>query len=175
MKNQKKIVIFIVEDNKVFAQVMKTDIESAFVTMPVEIHLFENGEKCMTKLKELKPQVVILDYHLDSKISGSANGIQVLDRIKSERSETNVIMMTSDDNIEIALKSFKHGASDYIVKTDTQFRKIIYTMFNLLRVMEARKDAVRYKYIAVASVLFVALVIGGVVVIQMFNPALLSK
>ncbi len=175
MKTKKQIRIFIVEDNKVFAQVMKVDIESAFVTIPLEIHLFENGEKCMEKFKEVKPQVVILDYHLDSKIPGSVDGIQVLDWIKRENKETNVIMLTRDDNIDIALKSFKHGASDYVVKTDTQFRKIIYTMFNLIRIMEAKRDVIRYRGIATVSILFVALLIGAVVAIQIFNPALFLK
>jgi len=175
MKNHKQIKIFIVDDNNVFAQAMKADIESAFIAMPLKIFTFENGEKCMEVLSKEKPQVVILDYHLNNIITKSVDGIKVLDWIKKEDEEINVIMLTRDDNIEIAIKSFKHGASDYIVKSDTQFRKVIYTLFNLFKLMEAKKNEKRYKYIAFLTIFFIALIIFTVVMIQIFNPALFLR
>src|SRR4051812_42625427 len=105
-KNQTRI--FIVEDNEVFRLALKGDIETAFPNKEIDIHSFETGELCMLEFKKEKPQVVILDYNLNSKHTDAANGINVLDWIKKEDKETNVIMLTSQDNIEIALKSFKH-------------------------------------------------------------------
>ena len=172
---KKQIRIFIVEDNKIFSMALKADIESAFSTMPIKVSIFETGEKCMEKLKEEMPQIVILDYHLNGRTAEAVDGIKVLDMVKKVSREINVIMLTRDDNIDIALKSFKHGASDYIVKTDTQFRKMIYTLFNLFRIMEARKNAIKYKYMVVGLCLFIALLIGGVVSIQIFNPLLFLK
>src|ERR1017187_819794 len=161
--------IFIVDDNKIFTLALKADIENAFVDMPVKIQSFETGEKCMEKFKEEQPQVVILDYHLNSKYPDAADGIKVLDWIKKENPETNVIILSVDDNIDIALKSFQHGASDYVVKTETQFRKINYSLINLFKIMEAKSYERRYKYLVVGVFICIALLVGAVIAMQIFN------
>ncbi|OFX34489.1 MAG: hypothetical protein A2X08_10290 [Bacteroidetes bacterium GWA2_32_17] len=173
MNKKNQIKIFIVEDNNVFALALKADLETSFVNMPIQIHLFETGEKCMEKLKQEKPQIVILDYHLNSKNSDAADGVKVLDWIKKENNETYVIMLTRDDNIDIALQSLKHGANDYVVKTDTQFRKIIFSLFNFFKIMNAKSELKRYKYILIATFLCVSLLVCGVLAIWFFASALL--
>ena len=79
MNTKKQINIFIVDDNKVFTLALKADIETAFEKKPIKIHSFETGETCMEKFKEEKPQVVIVDYHLNSRYPDAANGIKILD------------------------------------------------------------------------------------------------
>lgn len=124
--------------------------------------------------KKKKPQVVILDYHLNSKYPDAANGIKVLNWIKKVNMETDVIMLTSDDNIDIAVLSLKHGASDYVVKTETKFRKINYSLFNLFKMIEAKKEAKGYKRLVGLMVLCIALMVGAVIAIQIFAPSLLK-
>lgn len=174
MNKKNQTNIFIVEDSKVFTMALKADIETAFTNKNINIYSFETGETCMKKFNEIKPQIVILDYNLDSKYADAANGITILDWIKKANHKTNVIMLTSEDNIEIALKSFKHGASDYVVKTETKFRKINYSLFNIFKMMEAEAQAKQYKNIAVVLSLFISFLIGGVIAIQMLEPTLLK-
>jgi len=166
MKKGHEMCIFIVEDNKIFTMALKADIETAFKKIPLKIHSFVTGETCMLKFKEEKPMVVILDYHLNSKYPDAADGIKVLDWIKEESPETAVIMLTSDDNIEIALKSFKHGASDYVVKSETKFRKINYSLFNLIKMTEATKNAKKYKNIVTVLFLCTAFMLGVIIAIE---------
>ena len=116
--------IFIVDDNKIFSTTLKSSIENAFEDRLIKIHLYETGESCLKKLPELRPQLIILDYFLDSKVLNAANGLQVLEKIKEHDSNTCVIMLTSNDFIEIALKSFHRGALDYVVKSTGPFKKI---------------------------------------------------
>ncbi len=168
MNTKKQISIFIVEDNKVFTMALKADIETSFANKHIEIHSFETGEACMKKFKEENPQVVILDYHLNSKYPDAADGIKILDWIKKENTETNVIMLTINDNIDIASKSFKHGASDYVVKTETQFMKINYSLSNLFKMMNAKSDAKRYKNVIKLFMYFIALQVGIVIAILIF-------
>lgn len=172
MNLKTQIRIFIIEDNKVFAHALKADIETAFVNMSIKIFSFETGEECMQKFEEEKPQIVILDYHLNSRNPEAVDGIKVLDWIKKINNDTNVIMLTGDDHIDIALKSFKHGACDYIVKTDTQFRKIIYTLFNLFRIMEAKSEMRKYKYLAVGLFLCVVFILSWMITGQIYNRSL---
>ena len=164
--------IFIVDDNKIFTMALKADIEKAFKEMPIHIESFETGEKCMEKFKEEKPQVVILDYNLDSKYPNAANGIKVLDWIKKENPETEVIMLTSDDSLEVALKSFHHGAVDYVVKTETQFRKINYSLINLFKMAEAKSYEKRYKSLRTGVYICIALLAGAIIAIRISNHSL---
>ena len=160
------INIFIIEDNAVFRMALKADIELTFPNKPIAIHSFETGESCMEKFKEIKPEVVILDYHLNSRNPEAADGIRMLDLFKSENSQSNVIILTSDDDLEIALKSFHHGAYDYVVKSETKFKKINYSLFNLFSMMEAKKETNKYKYMVAVLFACVSLLVGVLVASQ---------
>ena len=120
-----KINIFIVDDNKIFSLTLKGVIDEAFKNLPVAIHLFETGETSLDKFNQLKPEVVILDYYLNGKSIGAFDGLQVLDKIKLNFHKTNVIMLTSNNHIDTALKSFHFGAIDYVIKIDNYLEKII--------------------------------------------------
>jgi serine phosphatase RsbU (regulator of sigma subunit) len=124
MNTQKQINIFIVDDNTIFTETLKAYIETAFGDMITKIHSFETGEKCMEDFMQVMPELVILDYNLNSKCPEAEDGLQVLDKIKINNFKTSVIMLTSNDHIDVALKSFHHGASDYVVKTENQFKLI---------------------------------------------------
>lgn len=172
--SKKKMNLFIVEDNNVFNKALKADIENTFANIPVNIHSFENGESCMKEFLVLKPEIVILDYNLNSKQPNAVNGIKVLDWIKSKNPFTNVIMLTSEDDLDIALKSFHHGASDYIVKTETKFKKINYSLFNLFKILESRDEARWYKFVSIAMAISIVVITSGVVLMQYFNPGLFN-
>lgn len=161
MNPKKPINIFIVDDNNVFTMALKTDIESTFKNMSIKVYTFETGEKCMRRFFQMNPELVILDYFLNTKYPEAADGIKVLDWIKKENIDTKVIMLTSDDHIEIAIKSLKHGASDYVVKTETQFRKINYSLLNLLKMMEAKKEARKYKELLIILSLVILVLVGS--------------
>jgi sigma-B regulation protein RsbU (phosphoserine phosphatase) len=124
MKVKKLINIFIVDDNVIFSLALKTSIENAFKDELINVYSFNTGEECLAGFKKLGPDIIILDYHLNSKALGAADGLVVLDKIKKINAETSVIILTSNDHIDTALKSFHYGASDYVIKTENPFEKI---------------------------------------------------
>lgn len=124
MNSKKNTNIFTIDDNIVFSLALKGYIETAFESMQVKVYSFDTGENCIEKFIHVKPELVILDFSLNSMSPGAANGLEVLDMMKKIYSETSVIMLTSNIQLDIALKSFHHGASDYVVKTEKQFEKI---------------------------------------------------
>jgi DNA-binding NtrC family response regulator len=173
MSKKDHITIFIVEDNKIFSIALKADIERTFGKKPIHILSFETGEECMEVFKKDIPDIVILDYNLDSKNPSAANGIKILDWIKNENPDTDVIMLTSEDNIDVAVKSLTHGASDYVVKSETKFKKVNYSVANLMKMREAKSDASRYKVIAIGLFLSLVVIVVGVVVVQICLPGFL--
>lgn len=97
-----------------------------------QIETFPTGESC-TKNLARNPDVIILDYHLDGIEKNAMNGIQTLDRIKSTNSDIPVIMLSSQDKIEVAIDCMHHRATDYVVKSETAFvrlQKIITNIFS---------------------------------------------
>ena len=60
------------------------------------------------------------------------NGLETLDKIKTFNPKTPVIMLSSQDKIEVAINCMHHKAFDYVVKSETAFvrlQKIISSIF----------------------------------------------
>src|SRR6185437_6639103 len=70
------------------------------------------------------PDIVVLDYHLSSSKPGAQNGVDILKTIKEKYPDTNVIMFSGQDKIEVAIDSMKYGAYDYVVKGETAFSRM---------------------------------------------------
>ena len=174
MSNKNKIDIFLVEDDQIFMLALKADIETAFKKEDIKIYTFSTGEACMEKFMQIMPQIVILDYYLNGKFPNASDGIKVLDWIKNENVETDVIILTNEDHIEIALESFQHGASDYVVKTATKFKKVNYSLSNIFKIIEAKRETKRYKALMFTLSISIAFFIGGIIAIQVFAPSLLK-
>ena len=47
------------------------------------------------------------------------NGIETLDKIKAFNPEIPVIMLSSQDKIDVAIECMHHQAFDYVVKSET--------------------------------------------------------
>ena len=78
------------------------------------------------------PDVIILDYHLDGINKTAMNGMETLDKIKKYNPDIPVVMLSSQDKIDIAINCMHHRAFDYVVKSETAFvrlQKIITTVF----------------------------------------------
>lgn len=128
MKNE-KIKLFLVDDDAVFLKSMEIEfLQNADFT----IETFPTGELCVAALYR-SPDVIILDYHLDGIEKGAMNGMETLDRIKAYNQDIPVIMLSSQDKIEVAISCMHHRAFDYVVKSETAFvrlQKIITTIFS---------------------------------------------
>jgi DNA-binding NtrC family response regulator len=71
----------------------------------------ENAATAFTIFKKEKPQVVVTDI----KMPGGS-GIELLRKIKHENPETEVIMITGHGDMNLAIRSLKHDATDFITK-----------------------------------------------------------
>ena len=134
--DSKKILLFIVDDDALFLKSM--EIEFSENTESV-IKTFSTGESCLENISQ-NPDVIILDYHLDSVDKGAINGLETLDRIKKSNQAIPVIMLSAQDKIEVAVNCMKHQAYDYIIKSETAFirlQKTITTIFHYQKIEKA--------------------------------------
>lgn len=128
MKTKNKIKLFLVDDDAVFLKSLEIQfLEHA----DFEIETYATGELCIQNL-DRKPDVIVLDYHLDGIVKNAINGLQTLDKIKENNGGIPVIMLSSQDRIDIAVTCMHHKAFDYVVKSETAFiriQKVISTIF----------------------------------------------
>ena len=106
-----KITILIADDNQEFSQTLAGYLEKE-EDMKV-VGITRDGEDAVRKVKELKPDVVLLDVimpHLD--------GLGVLEKINSNRLEINpiCIMLSAVGQDKITQKAIMLGAEYYVVK-----------------------------------------------------------
>ena len=125
---KEKIRIFLVDDDAVFLKSLEIEFlqHADFI-----IETFSTGERCLENLSH-NPDVIILDYHLDGIDKGAMNGIEALDKIKVINPDIPVVMLSSQDKIDVAVNCIHHRAFDYVVKSETAFtrlQKIITTIF----------------------------------------------
>ena len=123
-----KIKIFLVDDDAVFLKALEIEF---LQHADFNIETFATGEFCLQNISH-NPDVIILDYHLDGIDSKAMNGIETLDRIKAINPDIPVVMLSSQDKIDVAISCMHHRAFDYVVKSETAFvrlQKIITSIF----------------------------------------------
>ena len=108
-----KEIVFIVDDEPMHAQMMEDHLRSKYPHF--EIHSYKTGEECVDNMDK-NPGIVILDYHLDSIDKTARNGIEILNYITKQYPDTYTIMISGQDNIDVAVECMRSGAYDYVVK-----------------------------------------------------------
>jgi DNA-binding NtrC family response regulator len=133
MNDGNKIKLFLVDDDAVYLKLLEIEfLQHANFT----IETFATGEICVANLSH-NPDVIILDYRLDGVDKTAMNGIDTLDKIKELKPDIPVVMLSSQDKIEVAINCMHHKAFDYIVKSETAFirlQKTITTIFHTQKI-----------------------------------------
>lgn len=70
-----------------------------------------NGNECIEKLKELHPDVLLLDINMPEK-----NGIEVLKELKEEKFDVKVLILTVHNEVEYLINAVDVGVDGYIMK-----------------------------------------------------------
>lgn len=118
-----KTNIFIVDNNKLLALSLKKYLINRF-DGSINISTFYNGENCLENLDE-NTNIVIIDYFLDAKEKNAANGIGILKIIKERNPKTEVIMLSRNEDIAVAIEAFRSGATDYVLKGVNAYDRLI--------------------------------------------------
>lgn len=116
-----KIKIFIVDDEPLLLEMLVDYLLSRDDNLT--IHTYPTGEKCLAHIKE-NPDLVILDYYLNSRESEAADGIDILKLIKSMNKALPVIMLSSQKSFATAANTIKYGAIHYVRKGKEAFDEI---------------------------------------------------
>ena len=104
-----KIVVVIADDDPQISRLVKFKLEKEGYS----IFLGENGQEALDLIREVTPDIVILDVMMPVM-----DGFEVLRELKSEQVTAGIpaIMLTAREMEEDVLKGFDLGAVDYMTK-----------------------------------------------------------
>ena len=138
--------IFIVEDDIFYSGLIKNEIVKNSLG---EVESFSSGETFMNNLFKM-PDIVLLDHNL-----GSMKGVDILKKIKSLNPNIQVIILSAQVKMKVAITSLKFGAYDYVEKNDFAFDRIKALIKNITKFNQIVKEQKRLK---IAKTIFTALV-----------------
>ena len=99
--------ILLVDDELDIREVLSLSLSD----MGYQVYEAENGDQALRIFKEVLPAIVLTDI----KMPGM-DGIDLLEKVKHENPEAEVIMMTGHGDMDLAIKSLKYEATDFITK-----------------------------------------------------------
>ncbi len=105
--NQPKALILIADDDAAILKLLERFIES----LGYETALAEDGEVAVALARARKPDIALLDIFMPKK-----DGIEVLKELAAELPNTGFIMITGNEDEEVARACLRMGAFDYISK-----------------------------------------------------------
>src|SRR5665647_1116176 len=136
MNNENKIKLFLVDDDALFLKLLEIEF---LHNADFAIETFATGELCLENLSH-NPDIIILDYHLDFIDKNAMNGIETLDKIKSINPDIPVVMLSSQDKIDVAINCMHHKAFDYVVKSETAFMRLQKIITSIFRYKKMEKE-----------------------------------
>jgi DNA-binding NtrC family response regulator len=136
LSDSKRVKLFLVDDDALFLKSLEIDF---LHNGDFAIETFATGELCLEHLSN-NPDIIILDYHLDSIDKNAMNGIETLDKIKSIHPDIPVIMLSSQDKIDVAVNCMHHKSLDYVVKSETAFIRLQKIMADIFSYKKIEKE-----------------------------------
>jgi DNA-binding NtrC family response regulator len=116
--------IFLVEDDLFFGETLKYHLK---LNPDFDVCLFQTGKECLNNLHQ-KPDVICLDFGLPD-----TTGDVLLKKIHEINNKIPIIIISGQEDIEVAVDFLKSGAKDYIVK-NTHTKNLLWN--SILKIRE---------------------------------------
>lgn len=160
MKTNNQLLISIVDDDKVFVEILSEYIFQHFPTIK-SIKKYYNGKDALENIC-YRPNIVFLDYNLCESPQHARNGLSILKSYKHRAPKTSVYIVSSIDNLNFSKKMIKSGADGYIKKDNDTFKNInkIITQAIVKKAendIKINRDWNRWLFLLLAMIILIAL------------------
>ena len=152
MQVKKKETIFVVEDDLLYLNLIRKELEKLGYNNIVS---YNSGKEAINNLN-VKPDIAMLDYFLEKDYTG----LDVLKVLKKRYPDTQVIFLTASDDVNIAVDTMRNGAYDYIVKGDTAFIRLRHLFKKISEENERRaksRSIIKFQIIIIISIILVSI------------------
>lgn len=143
MDQDRTYLIFLVDDDTKHLLLLKDHLNK-HLPYTLDIRTYTNGDDCMADLN-LNPDLIILDYYFDGLDGEAADGVEVLKKIRNQRPEIAVVMMSHQDKVEVAVTCYDYGAKDYIIKNETAYARAQLVVRNIIHEINRENIAKEFR------------------------------
>jgi DNA-binding NarL/FixJ family response regulator len=105
-----KITVLIVDDQKLFAESLKTFIHNYAEDIEV-VGIAADGKDALALWEELKPTLVLMDVHMPVM-----NGVDTTKKLLKKDPDLKIIILSTYDEDEYVRQALSYGASGYLLK-----------------------------------------------------------
>jgi DNA-binding NarL/FixJ family response regulator len=119
---EKSGIVFIVEDNPAFAKTIQLFLTENFPQIK-KAQIFPVGETCVMELDK-NPDLIIMDYHLDSKYHDAETGLETIKKIRAAKPKINTLVLSAQEKIDVVIETVKENNCSYIKKDVNAFKKL---------------------------------------------------
>lgn len=132
--------LLIVDDNKSILSALEILLSDDFA----EVKTIANPNQLPTLIESCAFDLVLLDMNFSAGVNTGNEGLYWLSRIKELRPDMEVVLFTAYGDVELAVKSLKKGAADFILKPwDNE--KLHTTLLNVLKLQQSKKEIKQLK------------------------------
>lgn len=115
-----KYNIILVDDDFIFLEMLKESIND---NPDYNIVAFQSGEECLNHM-HLNPDVIVLDYYLNSENSDAKNGLEILKEIHTINPQAKVIILSGQEDGNLVYDFVRENATNYVVKDENAFENV---------------------------------------------------
>ncbi|MBN4061971.1 response regulator [Bacteroidales bacterium AH-315-I05] len=168
MNYKEKIKIFIVEDDTFFNKMIENHLKTinksgGFQDYFFSTNSYSTGEECLKNLSK-NPDIIILDYYLDSENKSAQNGFRTLQQIKKKNKNVIVIILSSQQEMVMTVELLKAGAYDYVMKDDSCFFRIGALVQKILNEKQLRRKKQNNILVKVAAMVLLLILLTALIV-----------
>lgn len=163
MDAKKSLLIYVVEDNKIYNHFVCEYLKKQNYS---NVKSFLSGKECIQKVSDGEsPNIVIQDYFLND-----STGIEVMHGVKKHSKKSEFIFLTVNGSLEEAVNTVKLGAYNYILKdNDVTLKKVADNIMEIEKLLELRNKNMIIKRAMIVSISILVLIVLFAMLHFLFN------
>jgi len=124
-----KHIVFIIDDDYLMLEMLKSALDDLENIM---IYTFMTGEDALVNI-DLKPEIILLDYLLNSVNEDAMNGLTVLKQLKQYLPDSKVFILSGQEDLEVIYKLNQYNADNYFIKDENAIVNVKNTIKNMIK------------------------------------------
>lgn len=133
--------IYILDSDVKHAEKIKDHLKSY---EEYKIHLFSKVSECIEQFKIHAPAVVFLDDELKHDTKTVKKHVEIMKELKMASPNTEVVLFTGEEHIEIIAENLQEGALNTITKSQASHLRVENEILQAIRHYKARQESKYY-------------------------------
>ena len=152
----KDLSIFVIDDNEAYLQLIKNMLDHENFS----VFTFTTGEEALEYL-QIRPELVIIDIHLNSQDPTAMNGDVVAELIQQRLPDTEIALISGDKKLNLISELHSSYPNNIIYKDEKAMEKII----DISDMVASKMNRKRSSYKGAFIVAVIILVVENIIII----------